>query len=93
MTLEEIKSYCEFTDCTVSFGSSEAGFVTLDGGVHTKYNNYRRFLAHNELSGLPSPAKVLESATIFKIRRGEKTEEISREEFEKRLKKFQTQVA
>ncbi|HUG42911.1 MAG TPA: hypothetical protein VMN76_01610 [Acidobacteriota bacterium] len=94
MSLEEIASYCEFLDCEVSIGDPDVGFIRVDGsGVSRRFNNYRRFLAHNELSGLPKPRKVLSQATVFRILRdGEQMRELSREEFEGELEAFQRKV-
>lgn len=68
MTLQEIADYCELMDCRVSFGSPEAGYVTVDGtGVVAPYNNYRRFLAFHELDHLPDPERVLAQAEVFRV--------------------------
>ena len=94
MSIEEIASFCEFRDCEVSFGDPDVGFVRVNGsGVAKRFNNYRRFLAHNELSGLPKPRTVLLEATVFRSQRDkEQIRELNREEFERELEDFQHRV-
>lgn len=95
VTIDDIANFCEFKDCTVVFGSPDIGFIQVDGiGVTTRFNNYRRFLAHHELGSLAPPRKVLERATRFRIQRegGEELRDLSREEFERELKEFQEKV-
>ena len=90
MNIDEIADFCEFTDCEVSFGGSEAGFVTVNGrGIKLKFNNYRRFLAQHELAALPTPEQTLKAATVFRVHRQEGTQELTRAEFEEQLRKFQ----
>lgn len=86
MTTEEIANYCEIKNCSVTFGSSEGGFVRIDGtGVTGRFSNYRRFLAHNELASLPEAEKVLGSATVFRVESATGTRELSPGEFEAEL--------
>lgn len=93
VTLDEITNFCEFKECTVSLGDPEAGFIRVDGnGVQTRFNNYRRFLAHHELAALPSPKQVLEKATVFRIEENGQTRTLSREEFQAELQAFQEKV-
>ena len=95
MTIDDIANFCEFKDCSVAFGSPDIGFIQVNGiGVTTRFNNYRRFLAHHELGSLAPPRKVLEKATVFRIQRegGEDLRELSREEFEQELNIFREKV-
>ncbi|HLV00604.1 MAG TPA: hypothetical protein VKZ59_05020 [Acidobacteriota bacterium] len=95
MTIDDIANFCEFKDCSVVFGNPEIGFIKVDGvGVATRFNNYRRFLAHNELAALASPRKVLQEATVFRIQSegGEELRVLNREEFEQELREFQEKV-
>lgn len=93
MKIEEIASYCGTMGCTVSFGDAETGFVHVDGnGVQGKLNNYRRFLAHNELSALTSPKRALQETKIFRITRDEVTKELSRAEFQEILERFREAI-
>ena len=93
VSIDDIASYCEVKDCTVSFGDSESGYVTIDGGgVTGKFNNYRRFLMLNELSSLPDPHKVLEESKTFRVTSSEGLNTLSREDFEQELSRFQKMV-
>lgn len=90
MTVDDIANYCEVKDCQVTFGDAETGFVRVDGtGVTGPYNNYRRFLAHHELSALPNPDKVLAATTTFVVEANCNRQSLSREDFEVDLKRFQ----
>lgn len=93
MTIEEIANYCEVIDCRVSLGSSEAGFITIDGtGVTGRFNNYRRFLRFHELQALPEPHHLLEAATTFTIEDEGEPREMDRTQFEQELRRFQDLV-
>jgi hypothetical protein len=93
VTIEEIASYCEVKDCRVSLGSSEAGFITVDGtGVTGRFNNYRRFLRFHELQALPEPQRLLAAATHFAIDEDGEIREMDRAQFEQELKRFQDLV-
>ena len=93
MSIEEITNYCRIMGCTVSFGDSEIGFVHIDGnGVREKTHNYRRFLAHNELSELTAPAAALQAATIFRIQYDDQIEELSRDKFQEALDLFNNAI-
>jgi hypothetical protein len=86
MTLEDIADFCEIKNCQVSLGDPELGFIRIDGGgVISRANNYRRFLAFNELASLPSAAKVLESATLFLVDDSLRIQKLSRQEFQDQL--------
>lgn len=88
MTVDEIANYCEFKDCQVTLGDPAAGFIRIDGNGVRKASNYNRFLSHNELAAAPSPRKVLDSATVFKIRRGDADQQLTRPEFEADYQRF-----
>lgn len=93
MTIDDIANYCEVMDCTVQCGSPEDGFVSVDGtGLRLNRNNYRRFLMFHELGALPSPRKVLEKATTFKIQEESGERALTRPEFEEELQKFSARV-
>ncbi len=93
MTIEDIANYCEVKDCRVSLGSSEAGFITIDGtGVTGRFNNYRRFLRFHELQALPEPRRLLAAATTFTIEDGGEPRELDRAQFQQELKRFQDLV-
>lgn len=93
MTIDEVANYCEFKDCTVSAGDPEAGFVHIDGtGVENRSYTWGRFNMLHEVSSLPSPRKVIEKASVFKIRRGASVRTLTREEFERDLAEFQSKV-
>lgn len=90
VTIDEIASFCEIKDCRVTLGDPEIGSITIDGmGAERKFNNYRRFLALNELSRLPDPRQVVRKATIFKVITPSGEKKLTREEFEQELRKFQ----
>lgn len=92
MTVDRIADYCEFTNATVSAGSPETGFVEIDGtGLTSSFNAYRRFLAHRELAGLAEADEVIAGATVFRIQR-EESRQLSREEFEAELARFEALV-
>jgi hypothetical protein len=89
LTLDDIASYCQFKDCRVHLGTSDAGFVTVDGeGVTGPLNNYRRFLALNELASLPNPRLLLQTATRFTVESGSESRTLERAEFERELQRF-----
>ncbi len=88
MTIDEIANYCEFKDCQITLGDPAAGFVRIDGNGLQKASNYRRFLSLNELAAAPSPRKVLESATVFKVRSGGGERSLARKEFEAEYQQF-----
>ncbi len=89
VTIEEIANYCEVKDCRVSLGSSEGGFITVDGtGVTGRFNNYRRFLRFHELDALPEPRGALRAATTFRIQTEPGEKELDRAAFETELKHF-----
>ena len=93
MTIEEIANYCEVKDCRVSLGSSEAGFITIDGtGVTGRFNNYRRFLRFHELDSLPEPRGVMAAAKTFRVESEYDLKEMDRAGFEQELKRFQDLV-
>lgn len=92
MTIQDIADFCEFKDCEVSLGDPEVGFIPVDGtGVRRQYN-YNRYLAHNELSGLPSPRRVLDKASVFKVRTGDQVQVFDREQFQRELQAFLEKV-
>lgn len=91
MKIRDLADFCEFKDCDVALGDPEVGFIRVDGtGVKHQYN-YNRYLAHNELS-LPSPQRVLDKASIFKVQVGDEARVLSREEFQKELQSFLEKV-
>jgi len=93
LTLDEIANYCLIKDCRVHLGSSDSGFVTIDGeGVTSRQNNYRRFLAHNELASLPNPRKVLAGADTFTIQSGTDSRTLDRAGFESELAHFSSLI-
>jgi hypothetical protein len=92
VTIEDVADYCEFKDCAISLGSEEAGFIDVDGGGYRRRYNYDRFLSLNELSALPSPRQVMQKAASFTVKRAAVTVVLSREEFERELRRFRAQV-
>jgi len=92
MTIEDVADYCEFKDCAVVLGDPSVGFVSVDGGGYQKRNNFSRFLSFNELSALPSPNKVLEKATTFRIQLPGGENVLTREQFEQELSAFRKKV-
>ncbi len=93
MTLDKIANYCQIKDCRVHLGSPDSGFITIDGeGVTSRSNNYRRFLAHNELASLPNPRKALEGADTFTIESGTDSRTFERAGFESELAHFSSLI-
>jgi len=92
LTIDEITNFCQFKGCEVYIGSPEAGFVGIDGGGIQRRNNYHRYLAFNELASQPSAREVLQKASIFKLKLGEETRTMERQEFEKEMKHFQRKL-
>ena len=88
MTIDEIADYCQFKGCAVRVGSPDSGFVEVDGNGIRRSNNYRRFQSLNEMAGAPSPARIVETATVFKIRRGSEEKVLDGEEFRAELERF-----
>ncbi len=85
MTLEEISDYCRLRDCQVRLGSSDTGFILVSSGGLERSNNYGRFLALSELRGLPSPARVIRQAELFRVDGPEERRELNREAFQQEL--------
>jgi len=85
MTLEEISDYCRLRDCQVRLGSSDTGFILVSSGGLESSNNYGRFLALSELRGLPSPARVIRQAELFRVDGPEGSRDLNREDFEREL--------
>ena len=85
MTLEEIADYCRLRDCQVWLGSSDTGFILVSSGGLESSNNYGRFLALSELRGLPSPARVIRRAELFRVDGPEGRRELNREAFRREL--------
>ena len=92
MTIEDVADYCEFKECAVLLGDPNVGFISVDGGGYQKRNNFARFLSLNELSALPSPKKVLEKATSFRVQLPKGETAMTREEFEGELSAFRKKV-
>ena len=89
MTIDDIANYCQVKGCRVHLGSPESGFITIDGeGVLSRLNNYRRFLALNELASLPNSGKVLETATRYTIESDAGSRLLERAEFEDELERL-----
>lgn len=89
MTLEDVAGFCALKDCSVELGDPESGFIRVDGSgqILNRYT-YGRFMLFNETSGLASPAQVLEGASIFRVRRGDTLELLTREDFEEQLERI-----
>lgn len=93
MTLDDVANYCEFKDTAVFLGDPKVGFIRVNGaGVQRNVSNYGRFLAFNELAAMPSPQKVLEAATLFRIERGSESRTLTRQEFEEELEAFRQKL-
>ncbi len=88
MTIDEIADYCEFKGCTVALGDPDVGFIHVDGRGLRRSNNYGRLLAMHELGAVASPSAVLEAASVFKVRRGEDVQALTRDAFEIDHRKF-----
>lgn len=93
MTIDDIADFCQYKDCTVAAGGPETGFIRIDGtGLENRAYTWNRFSMLHEVNALPSPAKALEKATIFRISKEESTTAFNREEFERMLEEFQAKV-
>ncbi len=93
VTIQDIADFCEFTDCGVSVGGPEAGFIHIDGtGLRSRSYTWGRFNMLHEVNALPSPRQALEKATVFQIKRGESLRSLTREEFEQELESFRRKV-
>ncbi len=92
MTISDIADYCALKDCTVTLGDPAIGFIDVDGGGNRSRSNFARFLSLNELSALPSPLRVVEDATSFRVSLGRGTRTLSRVEFEKELRTLREKV-
>ncbi|MEE8583711.1 MAG: hypothetical protein V3T83_02550 [Acidobacteriota bacterium] len=88
MTVEEIADYCEFKNCQIRLGDPATGFIRIDGNGVQEASNYGRFLSLNELAAAPSPRKVVESATVFKVRHVGGERSLARQEFEAEYQRF-----
>jgi hypothetical protein len=89
LSIDDIANYCQIKGCRVHLGSPDSGFITIDGqGVLSRLNNYRRFLALNELASLPNSRKVLETATRYTIESETGNRLLERAEFESELERF-----
>ncbi len=92
MTISDIADYCALKDCTVTLGDPAIGFIQVDSGGNRSRANYARFLSLNELSALPSPLKVLNGATSFRVNLARGTMALSRQEFEEELRTLREKV-
>lgn len=94
VTLEDVAGFCAVMDCSVELGCPESGFIRVDGsGLVLNRYTYGRFMLFNETAGLPSPARVVEQATIFRVIRGETVELLSRQDFLEQLERIRRLTA
>ena len=94
MTIDEVASFCEFKDCQVKAGDPEQGYIAINGrGLDRDSYTWGRFSMFGEVKSPPLPEQVLKSATTFRIQRGDTRRDLTRQEFEAELKKFQRLVA
>lgn len=72
----------------MTVGGPGVGFVRIDGGGVVNTTNYKRFLSLNEMASCPSPERVVDEATVFRIHRDGQEETLNREEFERDQQRF-----